>query len=688
MGSAHVSAVWAQTSSKPEQWVDVLLGHRAPPRYHCGMANDPLPDPEIDWSGPAPVSARFGDVYFSAEGGLDETRHVFLAGCGLPDGWAGRARFTIGETGFGTGLNFLAAWDLWRATRTPGARLDYVAVEGYPLTREDLARALSPFKTLTPLAARLTDAWPARVPGMHRLVLGDGVTLTIIFDEALPALRGLMARVDAWFLDGFAPAKNPAIWRAPVMTEIARLSAPGARLASFTVARPVREALAQAGFASERVPGFGRKRQCLTARLETPPTTPGAAPHAAPWYARPAAPGVKRIAVIGAGIAGASVARALAARGIEVSVFDRDGPASGASAIAPALVMPRLARGGGAPALFHRAAWLHAIRLLNDLPTERTGWRPHGVVQLATTKAEEARFARQAADGLMPPDMLHHLSASEASAVAGVALDCPALHFPHAGTVDGPGMVAALLDGIPFTRAAVTPRHAGDGWALMAGDAEIWRGDAVVLAHGCAVSETAGAEAIELVPTSGQIIRLPMNGQSAQLKTALVFGHYLSPPIGGHHLLGGTHDKNAAAAITGAASARLLKAARKALPDLFDGADPAALPAWAGLRAGTADRMPVTGPLPDRRALLEAYARLAHGPRAMGRHGQWPEAPFHTGLYALTGLGSRGFATAPLLAEMLAEEITGAPLPVPRGVAEALHPARFIVRRLIKRKTA
>ncbi|MEQ1785258.1 MAG: tRNA (5-methylaminomethyl-2-thiouridine)(34)-methyltransferase MnmD, partial [Hyphomonadaceae bacterium] len=199
----------------------------------------PLPDLEfnaLEEGGVAPFARGHGDVYFSGEG-LSEKRLVFLVGCGLPEAWAGREHFVVGELGFGTGLNLLALWELWRAHRpSPTARLDVMSFEGLLMPREAAERAHAAWPELAELSAGLRDKWPERARGAQRIVLGDGVTLTLFVDEIASSLPHARASVDAWFLDGFAPAKNPEMWSAEVLAQVARLSAAGARAATYTVA--------------------------------------------------------------------------------------------------------------------------------------------------------------------------------------------------------------------------------------------------------------------------------------------------------------------------------------------------------------------------------------------------------------------------------------------------------------------
>ena len=203
------------------------------------MADDR--SPRLVWTDDgAPRSGRFDDVYFSQADGLAEARAVFLAGCGLPDAWAGRTRFTVAELGFGTGLNIAALLHLWRRTRPPGARLSVFSVEGFPLDRDDAARALATWPEIADAAGALLDGWPPATPGFHRLDLpAFDATLDLAVGDVAWALSQWTGRADAWFLDGFAPAANPAMWSDAVLDAIADRSAPGARAATFTVAGAV-----------------------------------------------------------------------------------------------------------------------------------------------------------------------------------------------------------------------------------------------------------------------------------------------------------------------------------------------------------------------------------------------------------------------------------------------------------------
>ncbi len=216
-------------------------------------------------------SSVFDDVYFSAEDGLAETRHVFLDGNGLPGAWTGRERFVIAETGFGTGLNFLSAFKLFRETAAPGQRLEFISFEQYPLSLAEMESALSHwlgdvFAGEFPALARV---YPEKLTGTHVLDVAENASLTLIFEDVNTAMPGWNnAGVDCWFLDGFKPSSNPQMWSETVFAAMARNSNKGARFATFTAAGAVKRGLIAAGFEVNKVKGFGRKRDMLAGRYK------------------------------------------------------------------------------------------------------------------------------------------------------------------------------------------------------------------------------------------------------------------------------------------------------------------------------------------------------------------------------------------------------------------------------------
>ena len=444
--------------------------------------------PLIDWQDGQPVSRRFGDVYFSRDSGLEETRHVFLEGNGLRERWAAlplRDRFTIGETGFGTGLNFAAAWALWEEAAPAEARLRYVSVERDPLAPADIARTLALWPELARYREDLLAQWREVPPGWHRFVFAGGrVILTLLAGDVSATLPRLDGRFDAWFLDGFAPARNPEMWQPEVLAQVARLSASGATCATYTVAGEVRRGLEAAGFAVEKRPGFGRKREMLRGVLRTPPR----AAWCAPWFTRPARyTHERRAIVIGAGLAGASTAASLAARGWRVTLLDRhETIAAEASGNPLGALYARLSPHATALTELATTGLEYTARSLPLLGLERgADFDPCGVLQLECDDAERVRQSRLAAQG-WPAGFLTRLDRTEASARAGVAVPSGGLFFPRTGWARPSALCRALATQrdvqMALGRAAITLRRSSGGWEVHTGAGPVAAAPVVVIA--------------------------------------------------------------------------------------------------------------------------------------------------------------------------------------------------------------
>lgn len=579
---------------------------------------------DIDWGEDgAPRSRRFDDVYFSRTGGLEESRAVFLAGCGLPDAWRGRRRFVVGELGFGTGLNILALLELWRRAREPGARLDIFSVEGFPLPRPDAARALAAWPELADLAAPLLTAWP-EARGFHRIDFPElGARLDLAVMEAADALAARDGRADAWFLDGFSPARNPEMWREEVLALVAARSAPGARAATFTVAGAVRRGLAAQGFEVSRRPGFGAKAERLEAWM------PGVPAERA---------GPRSVCIIGGGIAGAALARAFRAEGVTPVVIDDGG--GGASGNPAALVTPRLDAGGGVPARLHAQAFARARALYGRETPDAIIAR--GTLQLETADRDAARFERIAASDLFAPGALVRLSPEEAGERLGEPGVRGGVWITEGLVVEPARALAAWLSGAEVRTARVAGFAADDGgWRVLGEGGE-------VLAEAEIVCLAAGFESAALAP---ELKLQPVRGQASfarasEAPTPAAWGGYVIPTRQGL-LFGATHDRDQTGLDLRAEDhLRNLQHLAKTRPALAGAIDPASLEGRAGLRASTPDRLP--------------YA-----------------CEVRPGLFALTGLGGRGFVLSPLLAEHIAAKALGAPSPLPLDLGQALRSARF-----------
>ncbi|MCL7461609.1 bifunctional tRNA (5-methylaminomethyl-2-thiouridine)(34)-methyltransferase MnmD/FAD-dependent 5-carboxymethylaminomethyl-2-thiouridine(34) oxidoreductase MnmC [Pseudomonas sp. NW5] len=646
----------------------------------------------LDWDEQGqPRSSTFGDVYFSRASGLAETRHVFLASnrfsercAALPAG----GQLCVGETGFGTGLNFLCAWQTFLTHAPADARLQVISVEKYPLCAEDLARALALWPELADEGQALLAQYRAIHPGFQRLSFAGGrIQLTLLIGDALACLAQLDAAVDVWFLDGFAPAKNPQMWSPELFAELARLSAPGASLATFTAAGFVRRGLIAAGFAMRKVPGFGHKREMLAGERDA--SQPAAGHDGRPWYARPAARHKTRQAlVIGGGLAGCSSAASLAARGWQVTLLERHAElAREASGNPQGVLYLKLSAHGTALSQLVVAGFGYTRRLLERLQDDQA-WSACGVLQLAFDEREAAR-QQQLAEAF-PPSLLRAVDRSEASTLAGVALEHGGLWFEDGGWVHPPAL-CRLQAAHPRIRVlthqqALELRRVNGQWQAWQDDTLLAEAPVAVLCTASEVRHFPQAAYLPLKRIRGQISALRASTASAALRCVLCAEGYVAPARAGEHTLGASfnfqRDDLTPSAEEHADNLALLEQISPALHARLreTDTDPATLEGRVAFRSTTPDYLPLVGPLVEAEAFRERYAAL----RKDARQRFTGEAPWLDGLYVNAGHGSRGLISAPLCAELLAAWIEHEPLPLPRAVAEACHPSRFLLRELIR----
>ncbi|WP_166224644.1 bifunctional tRNA (5-methylaminomethyl-2-thiouridine)(34)-methyltransferase MnmD/FAD-dependent 5-carboxymethylaminomethyl-2-thiouridine(34) oxidoreductase MnmC [Pseudomonas atagonensis] len=653
-----------------------------------------LPHAQLDWDDHGrPRSRVFDDVYFSDQSGLDETRYVFLEQNRLAERFAALpadGRLVIGETGFGTGLNFLCAWQLFEQHAAAGARLHFVSVEKYPLSPPDLQRALALWPELKPLADQLLKHYVAIHQGFQRITLANGrVTLTLLIGDALEQLPQLDAQIDAWFLDGFAPAKNPEMWTAELFAELARLAAPGSTISTFTSTGWVRRLLNAAGFKMKRTPGIGHKWEILRGEfLGWPQDVAPPAPDK-PWFARPAPlPGERRAMVIGAGLAGCATAASLAARGWHVSLLERHAAvAQEASGNPQGVLYLKLSAHGTALSQLIISGFGYTRRLLESLQ-RGTEWDGCGVLQLAFNAKEAERHAQLAT--AFPDDLLHWLDQPEAQKQAGVGVAHGGLFYPEGGWVHPPALCQAQATQpnieLLSHRDVLQLRKVDDQWQAFDGERLLASAAVVVLAGAAEIKRFAQSAELPLKRIRGQITRLAETAESQTLNTVVCAEGYVAPARLGEHTLGASFDFNSDDLTPTTAEhlgnlAMLEEISTDLLARLHLGdVPPEQLQGRAAFRCTSPDYLPIVGPLADREAFNLAYAALAKDAR------QVPDipCPWLDGLYVNSGHGSRGLITAPLSGELLAAWLDNEPLPLPRSVAEACHPNRFALRSLIR----
>lgn len=571
-----------------------------------------------------------------------------------------------------------------------GSRLHFISVEKYPLTQADLRKALAAWPELAPLSQPLIDQWPLPVSGCHRLLFADGrIRLDLWFGdikEMLPQVpHPATGLVDAWYLDGFSPAKNPEMWTQDLFDDLARLARPDATLSTFTCAGFVRRGLIAAGFSMKKVKGHGSKREMLAGVRE------GKVPQQsiAPWYARPAGR-EGEVLIIGGGIASAMTALSLVERGRHVTLLCENGePASGASGNRQGALYPLLNGEHDALSRFYSLAFGFARnRLLALAKHHPVAFSLCGVTQLGYDDKSAAKLAKMS-QGPFPPELMHPLSAAEVEQVVGLPCDADGVSYPLGGWLCPADLTRAAIREAQASRrlevvfnAAVTRIAEEDGgWHLESRDGRQWHAPNLVVAAGHQLPTLLPFAELPLYPVRGQVSHVPTTASLSQLKTVLCYDGYLTPAHNGAHCIGASYGRNQTDLAYRADEQDQNRARLQAcVPQQRWPAevDVSGAQARIGVRCASRDHLPVAGPVARLAALAD---HDVHAPAD-----QQSALPLHAGLYVLGALGSRGLCSAPLCGELVASEICGDPLPLAADLLEALHPARYWVRRLRRGK--
>ncbi len=670
-----------------------------------------------------PRSRAFDDLYFSAENGLEETRYVFLQGNKLEQRWNALNDgdpFVIAETGFGSGLNLLAAADLWLKAVPTTAQLHFISTELFPMRKSDLERTLAHWPELADLTEKLLVSYPSLTPGFHRFSLTDNIHVTLIFDDVISALSELTPTlaselwdyknwsVDAWFLDGFAPSQNPNMWAEELFPLINRLSAETATAATFTSAGIAKRGLKDWGFNIEKIPGFGRKREMLVAnrnpKLHVDLTSRKQSHRLASacWHLdaqqtiKP-----KNVAIIGAGIAGCTTAEALSCRGVHSTIFDAGDTASGASGNPQAALYARLSPGSASDSLSTKGGdledfCLHALEYA-------TGYYAHriqsedlgnlcGLIQLARDEDEARKMQRIGERFDAAQEFCQHIDPNTASCLSGMDIRNTALYLPKSGWVNGPNFCAHLIKSSGATlknntRVQTIARHTQankQSFLLYSEQKELGEFDAVILCTAMGTLNFPVADWLPVRPIRGQISLLNNQPETSNLKTVLCQETYLTPVYQGLQSVGATYDLDTdSSELKDEDHQTNLTDLQKLLGlDNPIDADVQTLQGRAATRTTTPDYLPIIGSLPSLNGFLDQYQLWRKD-----RKRAIPEPHNgHKGIYLNLGYGSRGYTYAPICAELLSAMIAQEPEPLPESLNRALHPARFLVRALARNR--
>ena len=672
---------------------------------------------QLAWEGNIPLSMHHEDYYFSLKSGLEETRYVYLKQNKLPERWLTHkaaplhSPFTIVETGFGTGLNFLTAWQAWQNVDQSKRAFSFISIEKYPLTKDDLKRSLANWPELSDLSNALIEQYPYHAKGSHLLSFNHGkVKLLLIFGDVNHDLENHSFIADCWFLDGFTPSKNPSMWTDPLFNLMAKHSDGHTTFSSFTAAGSVRRGLANAGFEVQKTQGFGGKRDMifgnflqnttLTADQNAKWSLPEPKTTSEPKHKDTQKSPTYDALIIGAGLAGITTAASLAEKGLNVAIVDQNnhtvGGASGQSQLALYIKLPT-EKNKTSDFISHCTYF--SQRFFNEMQKQNPNkifWHKTGLLQLAWNEKEKIRHTKFLNNNLYPAKFVRGVSSSEVSKLSGIDIDCNGLWFENSGWLEPITFASTILTNPLITVLTKTKVNSFEWcehnliWNLNTKDENTSLPVALsskylVIAN---ANDAKKFQQLEHLPTQaikGQVSSL-YSDKLKTAKTVLCGEGYLCPPINNWHHFGATfdlqyeHNKP-----TQAATLENIKSIQRWLPSWMTQHDDIAaitakdnLTANAGIRCTTPDYMPIVGPAPIYNEMLSHFAALRKDAKSCEqRYGK-----YYPNLYLNIGHGSKGTVTTPIAAELISALITGSPNPFDASQSAMIAPARFIIRHL------
>lgn len=617
-----------------------------------------LQNAKLSWNDAGtPISDSFGDVYFSNDNGLLETRYVFLNQNNLPARWQTHDRdlFVIAETGFGTGLNFLATWQAFKqyqetTTHKKVSRLHFISFEKYPLTQSDLKQALTAWPELAQLSEKLVNAYPYIVPGCQRVRFDNG---SVVLDLWLGDVNELIPQVfspadglvDAWYLDGFAPSKNPDMWTDNLFKHLYRLIRPQGTLATFTAAGFVRRGLADAGFAMSKISGYGKKREMLTGLSQKTLSSVSA--------------DRQSFSIVGGGIASACLSYLLTQRGYQVDLFCADTHvAQGASGNPQGAIYPLLHQPNDELSQFFTTAFAFCRQLIEEI--NATEAIPHdwcGVL-LKAIDCKSAQKIQVLLDAGFPQELIH---STEGGAM-----------MPDAGWISPVQLTEVLfklasgtgLFSLHINSKITSFNKTGNGWRLITEDQRCLDATRLILANGADIGMFNQTAELPVTPVRGQI-SLIKPSENTDTPHIICADGYVVPAYENQQVIGASyirHDKDRSVRAN-----EHLDNITKLQNTLAADVATDVLGGRASIRGVTRDHLPLVGGLRNQNTLAETLTHMT----ATG----WLPAE-NSGLYILAGFGSRGLCSAPLAAEFLANLLLNEPIPCSLNIIRNLDPQR------------
>ena len=648
-----------------------------------------------------PVSDKFDDVYFSNQDGLAETHYVFLEGNQLWERWVNyqEAHFVIAETGFGTGLNFFAVTTLFREFRqkypdSPLKRLYFTSFEKYPLPLDALQQAHLAYPQFSYLAQHLQQHWLNPIQGCYRFHF-DETTLDLWFGdvaENLPQLGDYMNdKIDAWFLDGFAPSKNPDMWNEQLYQQMFRFTKPQGTFATFTAASAVRKGLENAGFDITKRKGFGKKRECLSGQKTYEKLTA----LSLPWFhSQSANLNEQDIAIIGGGIASLCTAISLLKRSAKITIYCEDEQtALNASGNKQGAFYPQLSDDNERNIRFYIHAFAYGHQFLQWAIQQQIKFEHEfcGVALCAYNEKAESKL-NKIAELNLPSDLYQSLSQSELSEKVGLPLPFGGAFIPQGAWLAPRQLVQhtfAFLEkqGVQIkTLQKVTAlSQTENGWQITTAENKTFCHEVVVLANGHKLTDFEQTQKLPVYPVRGQVSQIPTSENLLKLKTVLCYDGYLTPvdQAKTSHCIGASHVRdNATREFSLTEQQENQQKIQQNIPEEWTKeVDTSGNLARIGVRCSVRDLTPMMGAVPHFSAQQIQYQNLFNLRR---RKQPIEQAENYPNLYLIGALGSRGLTSAPFLGETLASLIYGEPLPMNEDLIYNLMPNRSWVRRWLK----
>ena len=660
-----------------------------------------LPAAEIEWIDGVPLSKQFGDVYFQTEGGLAESNYVFLEANRLKeklsDTLSGNETLVVAETGFGSGLNFIACYALWDSLPEPKKRLEFVSIEGFPLAKADIEKSASYFPELSTHYSKLAEQYPNPIHGAHLLQFGQGkVRLRLIFDSLDNALDEYEIRADIWFLDGFAPKINEAMWSEKLFRYLGYYSHPNTSLSTFSSASIIRKSLLAEGFEVVKREGFGPKREMITARRTSNQTSNSIAPPYQPWHLTNPINRKREhdkvsdnsVVVVGAGIAGLVQALTLSRQGYDVLLLDKDLQALAGASSQPQLIMyakyPRKINEEG-KLLLHAHNSAQSFYKTEQKNSAERFWHPVGLAQLAWTEGEQKRQNDFINNYALPNSFVQQLTANEISIRSGIDVESSGIFFEQSGWLDTHAFARFVLqqDKIQFygNTQVLNVKREDDSWLIDTGDRTL-KSNNVVLCNAFGANHLIPELELPLKQLRGQTTQLRSKSLEA-LSCVLCGEGYLSPCAENHKELhiGATYDlQNKDSAYREKDNEQNIEQLSKWLKGWPSEESNSITGGMAGLRTTCADYTPIAGPTPNRTLMIEQLSGLKNSAKSC----QENYGAYHEGLYVNAAYGSKGLTFAPICADLITSHIRRTPSGESHQMQKMLSPSRFLIRKLKK----